>query len=145
MFGYYLEVTHKHIDKVPQDFIRKQTLKNAERYITQELKEYEEKVLTSDSAAKQLEAELFGQLRDLAASHAGRLLAIAEIVSNVDVIVALAHLAVEQNYCKPELSTESQLKIVGGRHPVLDVSQPLGAFVPNDLSLIHISEPTRPY
>ena len=135
VFGYYLEVTHKHIDKVPQDFIRKQTLKNAERYITQELKEYEEKVLTSDSAAKQLESELFGQLRDLAASHAGRLLAIAEIVATVDVITALAHLAVEQNYCKPELSTESQLKIVGGRHPVLDVSQPLGAFVPNDTTI----------
>ena len=135
VFGYYLEVTHRHIDKVPQDFIRKQTLKNAERYITQELKEYEEKVLTSDSAAKQLEAELFGQLRDLAASHAGRLLAIAEIVANVDVIAALAHLAVEQNYCKPELSTESQLKIIGGRHPVLDVSQPLGAFVPNDTTI----------
>ena len=135
VFGYYLEVTHKHIDKVPQDFIRKQTLKNAERYITQELKEYEEKVLTSDSAAKQLESELFGQLRDLAASHAGRLLAIAEIVASVDVIAALAHLAVEQNYCKPELSTESQLKIVGGRHPVLDVSQPLGAFVPNDTTI----------
>lgn len=135
VFGYYLEVTHKHIDKVPKDFIRKQTLKNAERYITQELKEYEEKVLTSDSAAKELEAELFGQLRDLAAAHSGRLLAIAEIVSTIDVVAALAQLAVEQNYCKPTLSTESQLQIVGGRHPVLDITQPLGAFVPNDTTI----------
>lgn len=132
VFGYYLEVTHTHRDKVPENFIRKQTLKNAERYITPELKEYEEKVLTADSSAKELEFNLFNQLRDLAGSHATRLLAIADIIASVDVVLALAQLAVEQNYCRPELTTESTLKIEDGRHPVLDIAQPLGAFVPNN-------------
>lgn len=132
VFGYYLEVTHAHRDKVPADFIRKQTLKNAERYITPELKEYEEKVLTADSSAKELELSLFLQLRELANSHAARLLAIAEIISSIDVVTALAQLALDQQYCRPTLTPDSTLKIEEGRHPVLDVAQPLGAFVPND-------------
>ncbi len=78
VFGYYLEVTHAHRDKIPADYIRKQTLKNAERYITPELKEYEEKVLTAEERAKELEIEIFTQLRDLVAAAAGRLQATAE-------------------------------------------------------------------
>ncbi len=132
VFGYYLEVTHAHRDKVPAEFIRKQTLKNAERYITPELKEYEEKVLTADSSAKDLEFTLFIQLRELASSHATRLLAIADIISSIDVVTALAQLSMDQKYCRPTLTSESTLKIEEGRHPVLDVAQPLGAFVPND-------------
>lgn len=135
VFGYYLEVTHTHRDKVPVNFIRKQTLKNAERYITPELKEYEEKVLTADSRAKELELELFLKLRELAGSHATRLLAIADIVASIDVVTAMAQLAVEQKYCRPILTTESQVQIIEGRHPVLDIAQPLGAFVPNDTTL----------
>lgn len=132
VFGYYLEVTHTHRDKIPDTFIRKQTLKNAERFITPELKEYEEKVLTADSSAKELEFELFIQLRELAASHAARLLAIADIIASIDVVTALAQIGVEQKYCRPELTSDSSLHIVEGRHPVLDIAQPLGAFVPND-------------
>lgn len=135
VFGYYLEVTHTHREKVPENFIRKQTLKNAERYITPELKDYEEKVLTADSSAKELEFNLFNQLRELAGSHATRLLAIAEIIASVDVVLALAQLAIEQNYCRPTLTTESSLRIEAGRHPVLDIAQPLGAFVPNDTTI----------
>ena len=135
VFGYYLEVTHTHRDKVPENFIRKQTLKNAERYITPELKDYEEKVLTADSSAKELEFSLFNQLRDLAGSYAAQLLAIADIIASVDVVLALAKLAVEQNYCRPTMTTESLLKIEEGRHPVLDIAQPLGAFVPNSTTI----------
>jgi DNA mismatch repair protein MutS len=135
VFGYYLEVTHTHRDKVPENFIRKQTLKNAERYITPELKEYEEKVLSADSSAKDLEFDLFNQIRELAGSHAARLLAIAEIVASIDVVTSLGQLAIEQTYCRPTLTPESTLEIVEGRHPVLDIVQPLGAFVPNDTAL----------
>ncbi len=132
VFGYYLEVTNTHQDKIPENFIRKQTLKNAERYITPELKEYEEKVLTADSQAEERELELLGQLRELVRTQTARLKSNAEIVATLDAIAGLAQLAVEQSYCRPEITDEGVLKIVEGRHPVLDVVEPLGAFVPND-------------
>ncbi len=131
VFGYYLECTHAHRDKVPEDFIRKQTLKNAERFITPELKEYEEKVLSADSEAESRELELFAELRELSRSYTARLKSNAEIIATLDALNGLARLAVEQNYCRPEMVTDSRLHIVDGRHPVLDVVQPLGAFVPN--------------
>ena len=132
VFGYYLECTHAHRDKVPADFIRKQTLKNAERFITPELKEYEEKVLSADTEADAREADLFTSLRDLAQSQTARLKSNAEIIAALDTLSGLAQLAVEQNYCRPEIITDGSMLIVEGRHPVLDVVQPLGAFVPND-------------
>ena len=131
VFGYYLEVTNTHRDKVPADFIRKQTLKNQERYITPELKEYEEKVLSADAKATELELKLFDNLRQLVRAQTARLKANAEIIATLDVVVALAQLAVEQNYCRPKMVTESTTNIVDGRHPVLDIIEPLGAFVPN--------------
>ena len=132
VFGYYLECTHAHRDKVPAEFIRKQTLKNAERFITPELKEYEEKVLSADSEADAREATLFDSLRDLAQSQTARLKSNAEIIAALDTLAGLAQLAVEQNYCRPEIIADGSMLIVEGRHPVLDVVQPLGAFVPND-------------
>ena len=132
VFGYYLECTHTHRDKVPADFIRKQTLKNAERFITPELKEYEEKVLSADSEAENRELELFAELRELAKSYTGRLKSNAEMIAMLDVLNGLARLAVEQNYCRPTIFNDGRLQIIEGRHPVLDVVQPLGAFVPND-------------
>jgi len=132
VFGYYIEVTHTHGHKIPDNYIRKQTVKNAERYITPELKEYEEKVLTADERAKELEYELFVELREFVATHARRLQATAAALAQLDVLAALADLARSRNYCRPKLVEEVMLSICDGRHPVLDTVLPEGAFVPND-------------
>ncbi len=137
VFGYYLEVTHAHRDKVPSDFIRKQTLKNAERFITPELKEYEEKVLAADEQAQAMEQLLFNNLRELVRTHTARLKANAEIIATLDAITGLGQLASEQGYCRPTMVDEQQLIIKEGRHPVLDIVEPLGAFIPNDTSCGH--------
>lgn len=135
VFGYYLEVTHTHRDKVPVHFIRKQTLKNAERFITPELKEYEEKVLTADEQANELETELFETLKVFVRGYTQRLKNNADIVATLDVLSALADLSCEQNYCRPIVSQNLETKILDGRHPVLDIIEPLGTFVPNDCSI----------
>ena len=132
VFGYYIEITNAHRDKIPDNYIRKQTLKNAERYITPELKEYEEKVLTADEKAKDLEYELFLELRDAVAASRGRMQATAGVLAEIDVLVALAELARERNYCRPEIVEQPQLRIVDGRHPVLDIVEPERTFVPHD-------------
>ncbi len=132
VFGYYIEITNAHKDKVPENYIRKQTLKNAERYITPELKEYEEKVLTADDEAKRLEYELFCELRDLVQSAAGQLRSTADTLAQIDVLIGLAELARQQFYCRPTMVDTAELKILEGRHPVLDIIEPQGTFVPND-------------
>jgi DNA mismatch repair protein MutS len=133
VFGYYLEITHSQREKVPADYIRKQTIKNAERYITPQLKEYEEKVLTAEERAKELECELFAQLRELVAGAAARLQATAAALAEIDVLAALAELARSRNYCRPAIVAEPILDVEAGRHPVLDITEPEGTFVPNDL------------
>jgi DNA mismatch repair protein MutS len=135
VFGYYIEITNAHREKIPADYIRKQTIKNAERYITPELKEYEEKVLTADEKAKELEYELFLQLRDAAAAERRRIQSTAAVLAQLDVLTALAELARQRNYCRPEIVEEAVLKIVDGRHPVLDIVEPEGTFVPNDTTV----------
>jgi DNA mismatch repair protein MutS len=134
VFGYYLEITNAHQAKIPPDFIRKQTVKNAERYITPELKEYEEKVLSADEQAMNLEYALFLELRDLVAAAARRLRATAAVLAQLDVLAALADQARRRNYCRPTIVDEPVLEIVDGRHPVLDALMPDGSFVPNDLA-----------
>jgi DNA mismatch repair protein MutS len=131
VFGYYLEITHTHREKVPPEYIRKQTLKNAERYITPELKEYEEKVLAAEQKAKDLEYELFLGLRELIAKSAMRLQATADALAEVDVLASLAELARSRNYVRPTVVAEPVLDIEAGRHPVLDITEPDGTFVPN--------------
>lgn len=132
VFGYYIEVTNAHRDKVPEHFIRKQTLKNAERYITPELKEYEEKVVSADDKSKELEYELFVKLRNAAAAEARRLQSTASALAELDALAALADLARRRNYCRPRLVEEPTLRIIDGRHPVLDATMPAGEFVAND-------------
>lgn len=132
VFGYYLEVTAAHWNKVPDTFIRKQTLKNAERYITPELKEYEEKVLTADDRAKQLEYDLFLELRQQVFDAAARLQGTARVLATLDVIAGLGDLAIRRRYCRPEVVEDPELRIEEARHPVLDVTEPEGTFVPND-------------
>jgi len=132
VFGYYIEITNSQREKIPAEYIRKQTIKNAERYITPELKEYEEKVLSADEKAKQLECTLFLDLRNVVAADRRRLQSTAAALSQIDVLAALAQLARQRNYCRPEVVDEPVLRIVDGRHPVLDVVEPEGKFVPND-------------
>ena len=135
VFGYYLEVTASHKNKVPDDYIRKQTLKNQERYITPQLKEYEEKVLSAEDKSKTLEQELFHALKERVALHVTRLKNTAEVLAEVDVLLSLAVLATSHGYCRPQMTEEPVLDIREGRHPVLDKLQPTGEFVPNDVLL----------
>jgi DNA mismatch repair protein MutS len=135
VFGYYIEITHSQGSKVPPDYIRKQTVKNAERYITPELKEYEDKVLRAEDRACELEYELFTTLRDRVAAEAPRLVQAGSVLAQVDVLSALAELAARQGYCRPEVVAEPVLELEAGRHPVLDVLMPPGDFVPNDTRL----------
>lgn len=135
VFGYYIEVTHANAGRVPADYVRKQTLKNAERYVTPELKSYEERVLGAEDKIRQMEFDLFVKLRDSIAAQVARLQSTADILATLDVLAGLAELAVERRYVRPELADEPILRITGGRHPVLDQSLPPGTFVPNDVDL----------
>ena len=135
VFGYYIEITHTHSTKIPADYIRKQTLKNAERYITPELKEYEEKVLSAEEKAQNRENELFIGLRDAVAEQTHCLLRTAETLAQIDVLGSLAELAVSRQYVRPKIVPEPMLRIKDGRHPVLDQTLPPGTFVPNDVML----------
>ncbi|MHC4989969.1 MAG: DNA mismatch repair protein MutS, partial [Planctomycetota bacterium] len=134
VFGYYIEITHAHREKVPAAFSRKQTLKNAERYITPELKEFEEKVTTADSRAVQREQELFDVLCDDAATHRDALRDYADTVAELDVLSCFAHVAHQHGYVRPTIVEEPVLQIVQGRHPVLD-RMLRERFVPNDCRL----------
>lgn len=133
--GYYIEVTHAHVGKIPNDYQRRQTLKNAERYITPQLKEYEEKVLTAQDRALGLEVELFNRLRDQVAAQTHRILNTADVLATLDFLASLAELASSRRYVRPVLVEESILEIREGRHPVLDQTLPAGTFVPNDVLL----------
>jgi len=132
VFGYYLEVSHSQQDRVPSNYIRKQTLKNAERYITPELKQYEEKVLSAEERARQLEYELFVRLRDAVAARRSALQATASALAELDVLSTLADLARRRRYCRPQVVEEPVLEIIEGRHPVLDAGPEGSSFVPND-------------
>ena len=134
VFGYYIEITHTHGSKAPDHYIRKQTVKNAERYITPELKEYEEKVLTAVEKTKELEYELFVELRAAVEGASRRLQASAKVLAELDVLCSLANLARKRGYCRPEMLEEPVLEVEEGRHPVLDIMEPDGTFVPNDVS-----------
>lgn len=135
VFGYYLEVTAAHWSKVPEDYIRKQTLKNQERYITPELKEYEDRVLRAEDQSKALEQEIYAQLKAEVGEHVTRLLNTADALAEVDVFAGLASLAATAGYCRPEVTEDAVLDIREGRHPVLDRLMAAGEFVPNDVRL----------
>jgi DNA mismatch repair protein MutS len=133
VFGYYIEITNAHASRtLPENYQRKQTLKNAERYITPDLKEYEEKILTATERMYAREYELFVNLRDEVAAQTQRLLQTAEVLATLDTLAGLAELAAQRGYCRPELVEEPTLDIREGRHPVLDQTLPPGTFVPND-------------
>ncbi len=136
VFGYYLEVTNSQLARVPEDFIRKQTLTTGERFITPDLKEYEALILNAQEKSAKLEQELFAALRsEIAARWGEAALRTARVLAELDVLLALAEVASRQNYCRPELDESDTIHIVAGRHPVVEASQREIAFVPNDTQL----------
>jgi DNA mismatch repair protein MutS len=135
VFGYYIEVTKPNLARVPSHFIRKQTLVNAERFITEELKALEDKVLGAEERIRSLEYDLFNALRLKAAGAAARVQALARTVALADAVASLAEVAAEGGYCRPELTTDDRLTIRDGRHPVLERENLPGGFIPNDVHL----------
>ncbi len=136
VFGYYIEVTKTHLDKIPPDYIRKQTLVNAERFITPELKEYEEKILTAEEKISALEAELFNEVREKISAHTEAIQKNAQLIAMLDCFVSLAEVAVENNYTCPIVDESDVIEIKDGRHPVVERILPPGEkFVPNDVYL----------
>lgn len=137
VFGYYIEISHAQAQRgeIPADYIRKQTVKNAERYYTPELKEFENEVRNADDRANALEYELFITLRDRVSAEAPRLVQAGAVLAQVDVLAGLAELAARQGYCRPEVVAEPVFEVEAGRHPVLDALLPRGDFVPNDTRL----------
>lgn len=129
VFGYYLEVTNTNRAQVPQHYIRKQTLVNAERYITPELKEKEELILAAEEKIFHREAELYEELVERLNQSIGALQLTAEFMSEIDLVAALAELAVERGYCRPEIFEDTRLNIINGRHPVVESVLPIGSFV----------------
>lgn len=133
VFGYYIEVTKPNLHKVPKDYIRKQTLVNAERFITPELKEYESKVLHAEDRIKDLEYKLYNELRKEVAKYTTSMQEVAHKLAELDVLASLAYVARKYNYVRPEFHEADRIEIVGGRHPVVEHQLKEGEFVPNDL------------
>jgi DNA mismatch repair protein MutS len=131
-FGFFIEITKSHVGKVPDNYRRRQTMTNAERYTTDELVGWEEIILTADDRAKALEKELFINLRNSVANHSSELATIARQIATTDVISSFAIHARKNSWCKPEITDESKIEIISGRHPVLEAD---GRFVPNDVKL----------
>jgi DNA mismatch repair protein MutS len=136
VFGYYIEVTNSHKSKVPSEWIRKQTLANAERYITEELKVYEEKILGAEEKMLRIEERLYQELLEFMSSYIPALQQNAFELASLDCYCSFASVSVRNSYVKPELDEGTTLNIVGGRHPVLEKQLPLGeSYVPNDVFL----------
>ena len=136
VFGYYLEVSNAHKDKVPEDWIRKQTLVNAERFITPELKEYEEKILNAEGRINSIEFELYQQLVVETTAYVTPMLKDAKLIAALDCMVSFASIAQKNNYAKPEISANTALKVTEGRHPVIEKQLPTGEnYIPNDIYL----------
>jgi DNA mismatch repair protein MutS len=135
VFGYYIEVTKTHEDKVPAHYMRKQSLTGAERYITPEMKEWENRILSAESGINALEYKLFCGLRDEVAQEAPSLLAAARALAAVDVLQALAAVAVDLRFTRPEIAEDTGLRILGGRHPVVESLAEPGTYIANDVEL----------
>lgn len=135
VFGYYLEVSRIHSAKVPENYIRKQTLVNAERFITPELKDFEQQVLGAEEKRLDLEYQLFIDIRQQVAAASSRILQAASFIARVDFFAGLAEVACVYNYVRPEVNEREVISIKEGRHPVIERSLPPGKFVPNDIHL----------
>lgn len=136
VFGYYIEVRNTHKDKVPEDWIRKQTLVNAERYITEELKEYETQILGAEEKITQIEHQLYRQVCDNVLIYIDQIQENSGLTAQIDCAVALSELSISENYTKPVLNETFSIDIKEGRHPIIETSLPLGEkYIPNDVFL----------
>lgn len=135
VFGYFIEVTNANLSMVPSEYIRKQTLTNGERFITEELKKHEDDVLSAKFKSTELEYKLFCDFREYSKEFVTKIREIAECIATTDVLSSLAEVAVENNYCKPEIDESDDFIVRNGRHPVLEKILPLGEYVANDLEL----------
>ena len=136
VFGYYFEVRNTYKDKVPSEWTRKQTLVNAERYITEELKEYESKILGAEEKILAIEIQIFGELLQELSMYIEPIQTNARLIAKLDCLISFSKLAVKNNYCQPEITTTLELDIKDGRHPVIEQLLPVGeSYIPNDLEL----------
>ena len=136
VFGYYIEVRNTHKDKVPEGWIRKQTLTGAERYITQELKEYEQKIMGAEERILQIEAQIYAEIVAFVAQHLSALQRNARVVSRVDCLQSFAKIAKERKYVRPTVDDSTVIDIKEGRHPVIETLMPIGQeYIPNDVLL----------
>jgi DNA mismatch repair protein MutS len=136
VFGYYIEVTNTHKDKVPQEWIRKQTLANAERYITEELKDLENRILTAQDKISQIENQIYANVISTTLQYVNILKNNAQVIASMDCLLSFAQLAIENNYVRPKLTNETSIKIKDGRHPVIEKSLAPGEeYIANDVYL----------
>ncbi len=141
VFGYYLEVSNAHKDKVPEEWIRKQTLVNAERYITEELKTYEEKILNAEDQINVIEQQLFLELIAFAADYTAKVQQNARVIAQLDCLISFAQVAERNNYCRPEMNEKMLIEIQDGRHPVIEKQLGIDEeYVPND---VHLNDHTH--
>ena len=135
VFGYFIEISNSYLNQIPTSYIRKQTLTNGERFITEELKKHEDDVLSAKFKSTELEYKLFCDFREYSKEFVSKIREIADCIAQCDVYVGLANIAAENNYCKPTIDYSDDFVIKNGRHPVLEKILPLGEYVSNDLEL----------
>lgn len=135
VFGYFIEITKVNLDKVPENYIRKQTIANGERFFTQELKEKEAVILGSEEQIKELESKIFNEILEAVRAEKEKIRKDASIISHLDALVSLGKIAYEYNYTRPEINDEQKIEIIGGRHPVVEKMLPDTIFNPNDTIL----------
>jgi len=135
IYGYYIEVTKKHADRVPKEYIRKQSLVNAERFISPKLKEYEEEVTQAEERIIELEQKLFEEVRSKISSAGSQIQKMAQTISEIDALISFAEVAHRNNFCHPEILQDSSLEITNGRHPLIEQMDPGNRFIPNDTCL----------
>lgn len=139
IFGFFIEITNSNLNMVPNNYVRKQTLSNAERFITDELKKHEDDALSAQFKARELENKLFSDLKNYSKEYVTKIREVADFIAKIDVLVSLATVAIENNYTKPIVDESSDFLVKNGRHPVLEKILPLGQYVSNDLELAYNS------
>lgn len=137
VFGFFIEITNSNLNLVPNNYVRKQTLTNAERFITDELKRHEDDVLSAQFKARELENKLFNDLKNYSKEYVTKIREVADCIAKIDVLASLSSVAIENNYTKPIVDETGDFTIKNGRHPVLEKILPLGAYVSNDLELAY--------
>lgn len=145
IFGFFIEITNSNLNLVPNNYVRKQTLTNAERFITDELKKHEDDVLSAQFKARELENKLFNDLKNYSKEYVTKIREVADCIAKIDVLTSFAFVAIENNYTKPIVDETGDFTIKNGRHPVLEKILPLGAYVSNDLELAYGNSDTTQF